>query len=76
MIVAIEGVKRISGLDFFIFKEPISEVKVFVVRAQAQEHEECISCLYSLSSIAQHCVCSHIWQWSQWIALWLCRTSL
>ena len=26
---------------------------------QAQEHEECINCLYSLSAIAQHCVCIH-----------------
>ena len=23
---------------------------------QAQEHEECINCLYALSSMAQHCV--------------------
>ena len=25
---------------------------------QAQEHEECINCLYALSSMAQHCVCT------------------
>ena len=26
---------------------------------QVQEHEECISCLYSLSSVEQHFVCIH-----------------
>ena len=61
MIVTIEGVKRVSGLDF-VLKE---FVKLKLLQSgQAQEHEECFSCLYSLSSIAQNFVFIHFWQWS------------
>ena len=50
MIVAIEGVKRVCGLDFVIFEEGICEVKL-LQSVQARKHDECIICLYSLSSI-------------------------
>ena len=39
---------------------------------QAQEHEKCIN---YLSFIAQHCVCIHFWQWSQWIAFVVIMTN-
>ena len=74
MIVAIEGVKRL-GLILLSSKKELLKLKL-LQSGQTHEHEECIHCLYSLSSIAQHCVFIQLWQWSEWIALWLFRTSL
>ena len=67
-----------KGLSVWISLSSKKEfVKLKLLQSgQAQEHEECINCLYALSSIAQHCVCIRFWQWSQWIALWLLKTSL
>ena len=39
MIVAIEGVKMVSGLDFVIFEEGICEVEVITVRASPRTRE-------------------------------------